>query len=74
MDEGMNKTFLVLIPKLKNASNFNHFRPISLCNFYYKVVSKILANKLRKFLNRIISPNHRAFVKERWIVENTIMA
>lgn len=69
----MNKTFLVLIPKSKHASKFNHFHPTSLCNFCYKVVSQILANRLRKYLYRIISPNQGAFVAGRWIAENTIV-
>lgn len=74
MAPGMNKTFLVLIPKTKYASHFNHFSSISLCNFCYKVVSRILANRLRKYLKRIVSPNQGAFVEGRWIAENTIIA
>ena len=34
----LNHTFITLIPEKQGASNFNHFRPISLCNFYYKVI------------------------------------
>lgn len=70
----MNQTLLVLIPKTKSALSFNHFRLISLCNFCYKVVSQILANRLQKFLHRIVSPNQGAFVEGRLIAENTIVA
>lgn len=38
-----NRTYIVLISKVAQAINFNHFRPISLCNFLYKIVAKIIA-------------------------------
>lgn len=74
MAKGVNKIFLVLIPKVQHAVTFTQFRPISLCNFLYKIVSKILTNRLGPFLSRIISPNQGAFVEGRWITENTVIA
>lgn len=70
----INETFIVLIPKVNQPQNFNHFIPISLCNFAYKIVATILAGKLSKVLDKIISPNQSAFVKGRWIAENTAFA
>lgn len=52
-----NMTFIVLIPKTDKAYNFNHFHTISLCNFTYKVVAKILAPRLNDFLGKLIFPN-----------------
>lgn len=69
-----NRTYIVLIPKMDKACNFNQFCHISLCNFTYKVVAKILANWLSQVLEKIISPNQDAFVKGRWIVENSVIA
>lgn len=74
IDRIINKTFICLIPKVKHSSNFNHFRLISLCNFSYKVVAKILDQRLRKLLDVIISPNQGSFVSGLWIVENTVIA
>lgn len=58
-----NKSFIVFICKSEQASNFKHFYHISLCNFAYKVVAKILAEHLSKVLEKIISPNQSAFIK-----------
>lgn len=46
----INKTATAPIPKIKNPGKVTHFRPISLCNVTYKIVSKCLANRLKKKL------------------------
>jgi hypothetical protein len=63
-----------LIPKTDNPSRANQFRPISLANFNYKIISKIMANRLKPLLQHIISPNQSAFLKGRSIHDNAIMA
>ena len=70
----MNHTFIILIPKRQCACNFNHFRPISLCNFYYKIISKILVMSLRQILPKLIDPTQAVFVPEGWIAENVVLA
>ncbi|XP_077232359.1 uncharacterized protein LOC143869136 [Tasmannia lanceolata] len=69
-----NTTFIALIPKCSGASSPNHFRPISLCNFFYKIISKLLASRLSKVLNRIVSPNQSAFIKDRLIQDNVLLS
>jgi hypothetical protein len=68
-----NTSFLALIPKAKNANTFDHFRLISLCNVSYKILTKIIANRLKILLPRIILPNQGGFVTKRKIWDNIIL-
>jgi hypothetical protein len=62
MPEGINDTIIVLIPKGINPEQLADFRPISLCNIVYKVISKCLVNRLRPFLDGLISKTQSAFI------------
>eukprot|EP00253_Pinus_taeda_P022475 PITA_22475 len=70
---GINSAFLALIPKEKGASDFSRFRPISLCNSSYKLVSKIIANRLKNILPDIIPENQGGFIKGRKILDNIVL-
>ncbi|XP_042972999.1 uncharacterized protein LOC122304801 [Carya illinoinensis] len=74
MDGGLNHTFVALIPKLKEPKSVNDFRPISLCNVMYKVIAKVLANRLKTVLSAVISSNQSAFIPERLITDNIVAA
>ena len=69
-----NQSFITLIPKKQGACSFNHFRPISLHNVCYKIISKILVNRIRPLLSKLIDPAQVAFVPNRWISENVVIA
>lgn len=69
----LNHTFISLIPKKQDTNKVEHFRPISLCNVLYKVISKILANCLRPYLQKLISPHQAAFITGRNIAENVML-
>jgi len=69
---GTNSTYLALIPKESNPETFARFSPISLCNASYKIMAKILANRIKPLLNRLISSNQGGFVEGRHILDNVI--
>ena len=48
--ESINTTFNTFIPKIKNPMKVSDFRPISLCNIIYKLIAKVVVNRLKKFL------------------------
>ena len=74
MPEGVNDTAIVLIPKVQFPKKLKDFRPISLCNVIYKIVSKCMVNRLRPILSDLITENQSAFILGRLITDNSIMA
>ncbi|KAA3472427.1 reverse transcriptase [Gossypium australe] len=72
--EEVNGTLITLIPKTENPQNLTQFRPISLCNVLYKIVSKCLVNRIKPILPTLVSPNQSSFVPKRQITNNIIIS
>jgi hypothetical protein len=70
----INHTFLCLIPKNPEASTIAEFRPISLCNVTYKILANLLCNRMKAYMNDLISHNQNAFIPNRSISENSLLA
>ncbi|XP_042964616.1 uncharacterized protein LOC122298830 [Carya illinoinensis] len=67
-------TNIVLIPKVDDLRGFSQFRPISLCSIVYKILSKVLVNRLEPIMKKIISAEQSAFIKGRSIFDNISIA
>ncbi|RVW48874.1 LINE-1 retrotransposable element ORF2 protein [Vitis vinifera] len=72
--KSLNNTFLVLIPKKGGADDLGDFRPISLLGGLYKLMAKVLANRLKRVLNKVVAPTHNAFVMGRQILDASLIA
>ena len=72
--KSLNATFLVLIPKKGTVENIKDYRPISLLGSLYKILAKVLANRLRRVLDKVISPFQNAFVEGRQILDAALIA
>ena len=70
----INKTYITLVPKTNNPSRMIEFRPISLSNVIYKLISKVLANRLKLILLQIISENQSAFISGKLITDNVLIS
>ena len=69
----LNHTYIALIPKIAKPRKVTDYRPISLCNVIYRIVTKAIANRLKPMLDQIIAPTQSAFIPNRLITNNIII-
>jgi hypothetical protein len=70
----LNATFLTLIPKEENVVIPSKYRPIALCNVIYKIITKVIANRLKPLLPFLISPEKTGYVEGRKILDGIILS
>ena len=70
----LNATFLVFVPKKQNVEDLKDLRPISLVGGLYKILAKVLANRIKSVLGHVISPVQSAFVEGRQILDAVLIA
>ena len=73
-EKSLNATFLALVPKKVNAISMRDFRPISLVGGIYKILSKVLANRLKWVISGIIFETQNASVPDRQILASILIA
>lgn len=73
LEPSINKTHVRLIPKNLGAKTVEEYRPIALCNIYYKIISKLISIRLKTVLGTIISENQSAFISGRAIADNVLI-
>ncbi|XP_026459810.1 uncharacterized protein LOC113360520 [Papaver somniferum] len=71
---GMNSNFLMLLPKVKNVKRANQYGPTGLMNFRFKVITKVITSRLSLIMDKLISHQQGAFIKERNIQEHIVLA
>ena len=72
--KSLNTTFLVLIPKKQTVEDLKDLRPISLVGGLYKILSKVLANRIKAVMDQVISKAQNAFVEGRQILDAVLIA
>lgn len=73
MPEGLNDTLISLVPKVNIPEKASQFRPISLCNVGYKVITKAMANRIKEIMRKLVGQEQSSFVPDRQIVDNIIV-
>ncbi|GKU89788.1 hypothetical protein SLEP1_g3882 [Rubroshorea leprosula] len=74
MVRGLNYSFIVLVPKVDNLQKIEEYKPISLIGVIYKILAKILANRLKKVLDELIGKQQMSFISGRQLMDGVVIA
>lgn len=73
IDKGCNSSFITLVPKTNDPNTFDDYRPISLIGSLYKIISKVLSERLKKVIPLVVSFAQSAFIKDRYILDGPLI-
>ncbi|GKV12050.1 hypothetical protein SLEP1_g23252 [Rubroshorea leprosula] len=71
---GLNSSFIVLVPIVNNPQRIEEYRPISFISAVYKILAKLLANRLKKVLDQVIGEQQMAFISGRQLMDGVVVA
>ena len=71
--EGCNASFLTLIPKSENPQSFKEYRPISLVGCFYKILTKVLSNRIKKVIEKVIDGSQSTFLSNRGLLDSALI-
>lgn len=72
-EKSLNASYIALIPKKNDARELKDYRPISVTGSFYKVLSKLLANRFRPAMGKLVSSSQMSFVRGRQIVDTSLI-
>ncbi|XP_055814243.1 uncharacterized protein LOC129883649 [Solanum dulcamara] len=70
----VNCTAVTLLPKVPNLSNIREYRPIACCTILYKLIAKVLADRIQKVIANVISQTQAGFIPGRKVADNIMLA
>nr|KAJ0221007.1 hypothetical protein LSAT_V11C200075540 [Lactuca sativa] len=73
IDKGCNSSFITLVPKIQDPNTIDDFCPICLIGCLYKTIAKVLAERLKKVVHLVVSPNQTTLIKDRYILDGTLI-
>ena len=72
--KGCNASFIALVPKVNDPLSLDQFRPISLVGVFYKIITKVLAGRMKEVLSLVIDEDQSAFLRNRGMLDSVLIA
>nr|KAJ0218832.1 hypothetical protein LSAT_V11C300154990 [Lactuca sativa] len=73
IDRGCNSSFIILVPKTSDPISLDEYRPISLIGCLYKIIAKVLAERLKRYIPQVVSHTQTTFIKDRNILDGPLI-